>query len=35
MPAFLIRHGCDKDFEEVRRGWEPAIDKAFDLKEWR
>jgi hypothetical protein len=29
---FLLRHGRDKDLVEVQRGWERAIDKAFDLK---
>ena len=32
---FLLRHGRDKDMPEVQRGWERAIDKAFDLKDWR
>jgi hypothetical protein len=30
-----MRHGRDKEPAEVRRGWERAIDKAFDLKDWR
>jgi hypothetical protein len=29
------RRGRDKDVAEVQRGWERAIDKAFDLKDWR
>jgi hypothetical protein len=29
---FLMRHGRNKAPEEVMRGWERAIDKAFDLK---
>jgi hypothetical protein len=32
---FLFRHGQDKKIAEVQRGWERAIDKAFDLKDWR
>ena len=32
---FLLRHGRDKEPREVQRGWERAIDKAFDLKDWR
>jgi len=32
---FLSRHGRDKNVTEVQRGWERAIDKAFDLKDWR
>ncbi len=30
------RHSQPGDLVEVRRGWERAIDKAFDLKkDWR
>jgi hypothetical protein len=29
------RHGRDKEPREIERGWERAIDKAFDLKDWR
>jgi hypothetical protein len=32
---FLMRHGRDKTPPEVMRGWERAIDKAFDMKAWR
>jgi hypothetical protein len=34
-PLFLFRHGQDKKIAEVQRGWERAIDKTFDLKDWR
>jgi hypothetical protein len=30
-----MRHGRDEDVAEVMKGWERAIDKAFDLKDWR
>jgi len=33
--AFLRRHGRDKEPAEIQGGWERAIDKAFDLKDWR
>ena len=33
--TYLRRHGHDKDVAAVQRGWERAIDKAFDLKDWR
>ena len=33
--TYLRRHGHDKDIAAVQRGWERAIDKAFDLKGWR
>jgi hypothetical protein len=29
-----MRHGRDKDVDEVATGWERAIDKAFDLKNY-
>jgi len=33
---YLERHGYDKEPAEVVKGWERAIDKAFDLKDyWR
>jgi len=32
---FLMRHGRDKDAEDIGRAWERAFDKAFDLKGWR
>jgi hypothetical protein len=32
---FLRRCGRDKEPEEVQRAWARAVDKAFDLKDWR
>jgi hypothetical protein len=32
---FLMRHGRDKEPHEIQRGWERAIDRAFDLRDWR
>jgi hypothetical protein len=32
---FLMRHGRDKEIVEAQRGWELAIDKTFDMKNWR
>ena len=33
--SFFRRHGRDKNVEELVKAWERAIDKAFDLKDWR
>jgi hypothetical protein len=30
-----MRHGRDKEPAEAQRGWERAIDRAFDLNDWR
>jgi hypothetical protein len=30
-----LRHRRDKEPQEIQRGWERAIDKAFDLKDSR
>jgi hypothetical protein len=32
---FLLRHGRAKDVTEVVKSWNRAIDKAFNLKDWR
>jgi hypothetical protein len=32
---FLMRHGRDKEPQDVQRGWKRAIDKASDLKGWQ